>query len=133
MFIRPVLEGGLNPSGELRKRLDLYANIRPARSMAGLTPPCGKPLDLVVVRENTEGFYADRSMFLGNGEFMPTADLALSVRKVTRHASLRIAHRGFELARQRRKKVTVVHKGKCSADFRWVVSGVYQRSCGAVS
>ena len=106
----PVAEGGLNPSGELRRRLDLFANIRPARSREGFPPRCGKPVDLVVVRENTEGFYADRSMFSGNGEFMPTPDLAMAVRKVTRQASTRIAQAGFELAARRRGKVTVVHK-----------------------
>jgi len=106
----PVNEGGLNPSGVLRKRLDLYANIRPARSREGFPPRCGKPVDLVVVRENTEGFYADRSMFVGPGEFMPTPDLALSVRKVTRAGSMRIAEQAFRLARQRRKKLTAVHK-----------------------
>ncbi|MEM7345159.1 MAG: isocitrate/isopropylmalate dehydrogenase family protein [Chloroflexota bacterium] len=106
----PVTEGGLNPSGELRKRLDLYANIRPARTISGISPQCGQPVDLVIVRENTEGFYADRSMHLGPGEFMPTEDMALAVRKVTRHASLRIAERAFELARGRNKKVTAVHK-----------------------
>src|SRR5262245_39821580 len=67
----PAAQGGLNPSGELRKRLDLFANIRPARSRGGFPPRCGSPVDLVIVRENTEGFYADRSMFLGSGEFMP--------------------------------------------------------------
>ncbi|HEU4660475.1 MAG TPA: isocitrate/isopropylmalate dehydrogenase family protein [Pseudolabrys sp.] len=106
----PVSEGGLNPSGVLRKRLDLYANIRPARSRAGFPPRCGKPVDLVVVRENTEGFYSDRSMFLGPGEFMPTPDLALSVRKITRAGSMRIAEQAFALASRRRKKVTAVHK-----------------------
>ncbi len=83
----PAAEGGLNPSGELRKRLDLYANIRPARSRPGFAPRCGKPVDLVIVRENTEGFYADRSMFAGPGEFMPTPDLAMAVRKITRGGS----------------------------------------------
>jgi 3-isopropylmalate dehydrogenase len=106
----PVSQGGLNPSGVLRKRLDLYANIRPARSRAGLPPRCGSAVDLVVVRENTEGFYADRSMFVGPGEFMPTPDLALSVRKVSRAGSMRIAEQAFRLACQRRKKVTAVHK-----------------------
>lgn len=106
----PAEKGGLNPSGQLRKRLDLYANIRPARSRAGFEPRCGKPLDLVVVRENTEGFYSDRSMHLGPGEMMPTPDLALSFRKVTREASLRIAESAFALAMQRRRKVTAVHK-----------------------
>jgi 3-isopropylmalate dehydrogenase len=106
----PVAQGGLNPSGELRKRLDLFANIRPARSRGGFPPRCGAPVDLVIARENTEGFYADRSMFFGSGEFMPTPDLALSVRKVSRAGSTRIAEAGFALARRRRKKVTAVHK-----------------------
>ena len=107
----PVAEGGLNPSGELRKRLDLYANIRPARSREGFPPRCGKPVDLITVRENTEGFYADRTMFVGTGEFMPTPDLAMAMRKVTREASLRIAESAFKIAMQRpRRKVTAVHK-----------------------
>lgn len=107
----PVAEGGLNPSGELRKRLDLYANIRPARSREGFPPRCGKPVDLVTVRENTEGFYADRTMVVGTGEFMPTPDLAMAMRKVTRGACLRIAESAFAIAMQRpRRKVTAVHK-----------------------
>ena len=106
----PANEGGLNPSGELRKQLDLYTNIRPARAVAGIQPLCGKAIDLIIVRENTEGFYADRSMHLGHGEFMPTPDLALSMRKVSRHASMRICKQAFELAQQRNKKITVVHK-----------------------
>ncbi len=106
----PASQGGLNPSGGLRKALDLYANIRPARSRAGFPPRCGKPVDLIIARENTEGFYADRSMFLGNGEFMPTSDLALSTRKITRAGSTRIVETAFRLAARRRKKVTAVHK-----------------------
>jgi isocitrate/isopropylmalate dehydrogenase len=106
----PVDQGGLNPSGELRKRLDLFANIRPARTRGGFPPRCGSPVDLVIVRENTEGFYADRSMFLGSGEFMPTPDLALSVRKITRAGSTRIAEVAFALAMRRRKSLTAVHK-----------------------
>src|SRR4051794_8662874 len=106
----PADKGGINPSGALRKRLDLFANIRPARTREGFPARCGKPVDLVVVRENTEGFYADRNMFAGSGEFMPTQDVALAVRKVTREGSMRIAEAGFRLAMQRRKLVTVVHK-----------------------
>ena len=106
----PKAQGGINVSGELRVRLDLYANIRPSRSRPGL-PHWGRtPMDLVIVRENTEGFYSDRNMHLGVGEFMPTPDLALSVRKITAHASRRIAQSGFEMARRRRRKVTAVHK-----------------------
>lgn len=106
----PPAQGGLNPSGELRKRLDLFANIRPAKTIPGLPPRCGSPVDLVIVRENTEGFYADRNMFTGSGEFMPTPDVALSVRKITRQGATRIAEAAFELAMQRRRKVTSVHK-----------------------
>src|SRR5215510_5281972 len=106
----PVAQGGLNPSGEMRRRLDLFANIRPARSRPGFPPRCGKPVDLVIARENTEGFYADRSMHVGPGEIMPTPDLALSLRKVTRAGSIRIAEAAFRLAARRRKHVTAVHK-----------------------
>lgn len=105
----PASEGGVNPSAKMRKSLDLYANIRPSRTFAGV-PSCADKMDMVVVRENTEGFYADRSMFMGSGEFMPTEDLALSVRKITRGASRRIAVQAFKQAERRRKKVTVVHK-----------------------
>lgn len=106
----PKEEGGRNPTAETRKKLDLFANIRPARTVPG-HGYTRKPMDLVFFRENTEGFYADRSMALGSGEFKPTDDLALSVRKITRQASERIAHAAFEAARARRKKVTAVHKG----------------------
>jgi len=106
----PRAQGGLNPSGDMRIALDLYANIRPARSREGL-PHWGRtPMDLVIARENTEGFYADRNMHQGIGEFMPTPDLALSVRKITAQGSRRIALAAFELARARRKKVTAVNK-----------------------
>jgi 3-isopropylmalate dehydrogenase len=125
----PREQGGLNPSGELRKRLDLYANIRPARSRAGFPPRCGVPVDLVIVRENTEGFYADRSMHLGPGEFMPTPDLALAVRKITRQSSTRIAEAAFKLAMQRCKKITAVHK----ANVLRVSDGLYLESVRAVA
>ena len=106
----PRAEGGINVSSELRVKLDLYANIRPARTREAL-PHWGRtPMDLVIVRENTEGFYADRNMFMGIGEFMPDPDMALSVRKVTAKGSSRIARTAFELARKRRRKVTGVHK-----------------------
>jgi 3-isopropylmalate dehydrogenase len=67
-------------------------------------------MDLVIMREATEGFYPDRNMARGWGEVMPSPDMALSTRKITRHCSERIARRAFELAMTRRKKVTAVHK-----------------------
>ena len=107
----PPDQGGIGISAAFRSGLDLFANIRPSRSYEGL-PHWGRTaMDLVIVRENTEGFYSDRNMFLGNGEFMPTPDIALSIRKITASSCRRIARTAFELASQRRKKVTAVHKG----------------------
>jgi len=102
-------KGGINASAELRTKLDLYANIRPARSRLGVGLT-GKPVDLVIYRENTEGFYADRNMHSGGGEFMPTEDMALALRRVTAKCCERIARRAFEAAIGRRRKVTAVHK-----------------------
>ncbi len=106
-----VTKGGLNPSGVLRKALDLYANIRPAATRDLLPSPIGRPFNLVIVRENTEGFYADRNMASGPGEMMPDPDMALAIRKVTRRASARIAETAFALAATRTARhVTAVHK-----------------------
>ena len=102
-------KGGINPSGELRTKFELYANVRPCRSREGLSI-LRRPMDLVIVRENTEGFYSDRNMFAGSGEFMPDPDMAFSIRKITAKASARVARTAFDLARARRKKVTAVHK-----------------------
>jgi 3-isopropylmalate dehydrogenase len=102
-------EGGINPSAELRTVFELFANVRPCRSRPELSL-LRAPMDLVIVRENTEGFYSDRNMHAGTGEFMPDPDLALSVRKVSAKAAERVAVAAFELARGRRRKVTAVHK-----------------------
>ena len=102
-------QGGINPSAELRVRYELYANIRPCRSRPAFSI-LRKPMDLVIVRENTEGFYSDRNMFAGSGEFMPDPDSAFSIRKITAKGSSRIARAAFLLARKRRRKVTAVHK-----------------------
>jgi 3-isopropylmalate dehydrogenase len=101
----------LNPSGYLRTQFQLYANIRPARSLPGVKS-VASDLDLVIVRENTEGFYADRNLLDGNGEFRPDEDTVLSLRVITRRACMRVARRAFELARQRggKRTVTAVHK-----------------------
>lgn len=101
--------GWLNVPGTIRKRLDLYANIRPARSRPGL-PRARAGLDVVIVRENTEGFYADRNMFRGSGEFMPTEDVALSVRRITRPASARIARVAFAMAAAKGRPLTAIGK-----------------------
>ncbi len=105
----PPEQGGRNISAAFRSGLDLYANVRPARSRSFLGTG-GRPMDLVIMREATEGFYPDRNMHLGWGEMMPTPDLALSVRKISAHCCERIARRSFELAMKRSKHVTAVHK-----------------------
>ena len=105
-------QGGRNVSAGFRVGLDLYANVRPARTRPYLPSNMreGKSMDLVIMREATEGFYPDRNMTRGWGEVMPSPDMALSTRKITRHCSERIARRAFELAMTRRKKVTAIHK-----------------------
>ena len=105
-------KGGRNISAAFRIGLDLYANVRPARTRPFLQSNMreGKSMDLVIMREATEGFYPDRNMSRGWGEVMPTPDMALSTRKITRHCSERIARRAFELAMKRKKKVTAIHK-----------------------
>jgi 3-isopropylmalate dehydrogenase len=121
-------EGGINPSGWLRTQLDLFANIRPAKSRMGVGLT-GKPVDLVIFRECTEGFYADRNMFMGRGEFMPTEDVAIAVRKVTAKQCRRIAEVAYAWARQRRKKVTIVHK----ANVFHMSDGLFLREVRAVA
>ena len=105
----PVAEGGRNVSAGFRIGLDLYANVRPARSRAFLDSPA-PGMDLVIMREATEGFYPDRNMHQGVGEMMPSPDMALSVRKITRQSSERICREAFRLAMQRRRKVAAIHK-----------------------
>ena len=124
----PASEGGVNPSATMRKRFDLYANIRPSRARPGV-PAMTPKMDLVIARENTEGFYADRNMFLGTAEFMPTEDVALSVRKITVQGSRRIAETAFDLAKRRRNKVTVVHK----ANVLKVSDGLFRDTVGDVA
>jgi isocitrate/isopropylmalate dehydrogenase len=121
----PADKGGINVSAAFRVKLDLYANVRPARSRAGL----GRPMDLVIMRECTEGFYPDRNMHQGSGEFMPVPGVALSIRKITAHACERIGRRAFELAQKRKKLVTAVHKANV---FR-MTDGLYLDTVRAVA
>jgi isocitrate/isopropylmalate dehydrogenase len=125
----PLDQGGVNASAALRIELDLFANVRPSRTRDGL-PHWGRtPMDLVIVRENTEGFYADRNMHRGSGELMPTPDLALSIRKVSASGSARIARAAFELAATRRRHVTAVHK----SNVLGVTEGLFLREVRAVA
>jgi isocitrate/isopropylmalate dehydrogenase len=95
-----------SPVGKMRKTLSLYADIRPVRSFGKK-----KPFDIVFIRESTEGFLSDRNCYRGKPEFMPASDVALSVRVITRNASLRIARFAFEYAlKNNRKTILAAHK-----------------------
>jgi 3-isopropylmalate dehydrogenase len=120
----------VNPSGFLRKHHDLYANIRPARSFPGV-PSFHPSVDLVIVRENTEGFYADRNVIDGNGELRPNEDMVLSIRVVTRAACTRLAEQAFALAGKRagKRRVTAVHK----ANVLRRGDGLFLECCRAVA
>jgi 3-isopropylmalate dehydrogenase len=117
----------LNPSGTIRKHAGLFSNIRPAKSFAG-SPALVPGPDLVIVRENTEGFYADRNTYAGTGEFMPTPDIAIAHGIITRAATERIAVAAFELAMQRRRHVTIVHK----ANVLTLTTGLFLAVCREV-
>jgi Isocitrate/isopropylmalate dehydrogenase len=99
----PNIPGYFSPVVRMRQELDLYANLRPCRSIAH---PSSRPgVDLVIVRENTEGLYSGIERLEDNG------NRAVTERVVTRHGSERIVRKAFELARLNgRKTVHVVHK-----------------------
>ena len=114
----PKVPEAINPHPILRKRFDLFANVRPTRSF----PDIGclhDDIDMVIVRENNEGFQPDRNVVMGSGEFRPTHDVTISVRVITVEGSSKVARAAFEIARSRRKKLTLVHKNT-----------VYKLGCG---
>lgn len=121
-------KGEINPSKFFRKSLDLFANIRPARTYPGMPARLGE-FDLVVVRENTEGFYADRNIESGGSEMLITPDVAVSLRRITRQCCERIARSAFELAMTRRKHVTLVHK----ANVLKIGDGMFLDECRKVA
>lgn len=120
--------GEVNPSKFFRKKLDLFANIRPSRTYEGYPGPVGN-FDLIVVRENTEGFYSDRNMEAGSGEMLVTEDVAISLRRITRKCCRRIAESAFALAAERRGHVSIVHK----ANVLRIGDGLFIEECHAVA
>ena len=120
--------GEINPSMYFRKNLDLHANIRPARTYPGMQARLGE-FDLVVVRENTEGFYADRNIASGGSEMLITPDVVVSLRRITRQCCERIARTAFELAMTRNKHVTMVHK----ANVLKLGDGMFLEMCRQVA
>jgi isocitrate dehydrogenase (NAD+) len=90
---------------QLRQALDLYANVRPAKTLPGIAGPFDdKKIDIITVRENTEDLYAGI-------EILPHPDVAQAIKVITRPGCARLCEYGFQLAmRQGRKRVTAVHK-----------------------
>ena len=121
----PVGEGFSSINVELRKRFDLYANVRPAKSFPNTKARFPADVDLVTVRENTEGAY------IGEGQSLSAdGETALLTQKVTRRGSERIVRYAFELARRTgRRKVTVVHK----ANILKSTSGLFLRTARMVA
>ncbi len=105
----------------IRRRLELYANLRPAKTYPGV-PGARDGVDLIIVRENTEGLYVGIE---GRGP-----DWGVSMRVITRSASERIAHYAFQLAeRLGRGKVTAVHK----ANVLKATCGLFLEACRRVA
>jgi isocitrate dehydrogenase (NAD+) len=113
----PVGEGFTSVNVQLRKRLTLYAAVRPVRSLAGV-PTRFDGVDLIIVRENTEGLYSGI-------ENQITDDAVMSMKVATQTACTRIAHWAFRFATQRRrKKITVFHK----ANIMKMTDGLFLRT-----
>ena len=118
----PVGGGFRSANVTLRQALGLYANVRPARSMKGLTTRY-EDVDLVIVRENTEDLYTGIEHMVG-------PDAAESIKIITRAASERIARYAFEYAiANGRHKVTAVHK----ANIMKLSDGLFLESCRTVA
>ena len=118
----PVGEGFRSVNVALRQALNLYANLRPARSIKGLETRY-EDVDLVIVRENTEDLYAGIEHMVGR-------DAAESIKIITREASERIARFAFDYAvANGRRKVTAVHK----ANIMKLSDGLFLESCRTVA
>jgi isocitrate dehydrogenase (NAD+) len=118
----PVGTGFRSVNVALRQALTLYANVRPARSIAGIASRYDG-VDLVIVRENTEDLYAGIERQVSDDE-------AESIKRITRHASERIARYAFEYAvANGRSTVTAVHK----ANIMKLTDGLFLECCRRVA
>ena len=118
----PVGESAADVIVVLRRKLDLFANIRPAKSYPN-TPSLRDDIDLVIVRENTEDLYTGQEFVIN--------DTAVALRIITEKASKRIAKHAFQTAIQRNQKkhVTCVHKSNVMRK----TDGLFAKSCKSVS
>ena len=125
---RHLGEGAFNPHPIIRKHFEMFANLRPALSYAEV-PSLHEKVDVMMVRDNHEGLQPDRSMFKGWGEMMPSPDMAISVRLITRQNTERLARVGCDLAMGRRRHVTAVHKDTVSP----MTCGLFAEACRDVA
>lgn len=103
----------------VRKKYDLFAAVRPSRSYPNVAS-IHKNVDIVFVREVSEGMLYSETVVAGSGEFRPNDEITVAMRVITRKGSNRVAREAFEIARTRkRKKVTAAHK-----------EPVYRLACG---
>ena len=103
----------------LRKRFDLYASVKPVRSYANVKS-LHKDVDIVFLREVTEGLQSSETVLAGAAEFRPNDEITIAARVITRKGSNRVARAAFDIARTRkRRQVTAVHK-----------EPVYRLACG---
>ena len=118
----PVGESAADVIVVLRRMLDLYANVRPAKSYPHM-PALRNDIDMVIVRENTEDLYTGKEFSVGNA--------AVALRIISEDASKRIARYAFETTMQRnsKKKVTCVHK----SNVMRMTDGLFAKACTDVS
>jgi 3-isopropylmalate dehydrogenase len=115
-----------HPSGYLRRAFKLFANVRPVQAWPQLDPLI-PDLDVTVLRENTEGFYPDRNLAWGYGEFKPTDDVALSLRVITGVACDRFARFALEYASAAGvKRLHVVHKRTAMPQTEGLFIGAFE-------
>lgn len=118
----PIGEGHTSINVQIRKIFNLYANVRPVKNLPHV--PCRYDnVDLVIVRENTEGLYIGE-------ESMPDEDTAIAIKRVTRLASHKIAQYAFELSQKRKRKIVYgVHK----ANILKKTDGLFLEECRKVA
>jgi len=118
----PVGKGFTSVNVQLRKKLNLFAAVRPVRSLPGV-PTRFENVDLIIIRENTEGLYS-------GVENQVTEDVVMSMKVATETACRRISHWAFRYATQRRRsKITVFHK----ANIMKITDGLFLRSANEVA
>jgi len=117
----------INPP--LRKKFELFASIKPVKSYPNI-PSVHKEVDIVFLREVTEGMQSSSVVFAGSGEFRPNDEISIGMRVVTRKGASRVAREAFEIARGRsRRKVTALHKEPV---YR-LVCGMFAEECRKVA